>query len=271
MFWRALLAFLAMPGLVAFAVPALWLWRLARLQVVEPAGLALLAAGTIGLLWCVCDFSVKGRGTLAPWSPPRRLVVVGLYRFSRNPMYVSVVLILLGWAATTATSRLFAYAGVVALAFTCAWSTARSRGWREPTATPGRLTVARCHGGLGRAAPRRKARGRQVVHPPSGLPDDDGRGDRRAPLQVVVTSASGRVRPMDSTSAKSAFDPARRVVPGRFAMAMPPASVRRPIVAQAAGSVETTVDGRRRAICATRLRRLLRCRPMRVRMTVRPG
>ena len=117
MFWRALLAFLAMPGLVAFAVPALWLSRLGRLRVIEPAGLALLAVGTIGLLWCVRDFYVKGRGTLAPWSPPRRLVVVGLYRFSRNPMYVSVLLILLGWAATTATPRLFAYAAVVAAAF----------------------------------------------------------------------------------------------------------------------------------------------------------
>lgn len=117
MFWRALFAFLAMPGLVAFAAPALWLWRLGRLQIVKPAGLALLAAGTIGLLWCVRDFYVQGRGTLAPWSPPRRLVVVGLYRFSRNPMYIAVLLIILGWAATTATPSLFAYAAAIALAF----------------------------------------------------------------------------------------------------------------------------------------------------------
>lgn len=114
---RALFAFLAMPGLVAFGVPALWLWRLGRLQIVAPAGLALLAVGTVGLLWCVRDFYVRGKGTLAPWSPPRHLVVVGLYRFSRNPMYVSVLLILLGWAATTATPALLAYAAAVAVAF----------------------------------------------------------------------------------------------------------------------------------------------------------
>ncbi|UIF90662.1 methyltransferase [Cupriavidus sp. UYPR2.512] len=38
------------------------------------------------------------KGTLAPWAPPVQLVVVGLYRNTRNPMYVSLTLILLGWA-----------------------------------------------------------------------------------------------------------------------------------------------------------------------------
>lgn len=35
---------------------------------------------------------------LAPWDPPKRLVIVGLYRFVRNPMYVAVLTILMGWA-----------------------------------------------------------------------------------------------------------------------------------------------------------------------------
>ena len=117
MFWRALFAFLALPGLVAFAVPVLWLWRAGRVAVVHPGGLALLAGGTAGLLWCVRDFYVTGKGTLAPWAPPRHLVVAGLYRFSRNPMYVSVVLMLLGWAVTTGTPGLFVYASSVAVAF----------------------------------------------------------------------------------------------------------------------------------------------------------
>ena len=39
-----------------------------------------------------------GRGTLAPWDPPRALVVRGLYRYSRNPMYVGVLSIVSGWA-----------------------------------------------------------------------------------------------------------------------------------------------------------------------------
>ena len=51
-----------------------------------------LLVGSIGLLWCVRDFYVRGRGTLAPWAPPEHLVVIGLYRFTRNPMYIAIVL-----------------------------------------------------------------------------------------------------------------------------------------------------------------------------------
>lgn len=117
MFWRALLAFLAMPAVVAFAVPAAWLWFGGRLHVVHPAGLAAWGAGVAGLLWCVRDFYVVGKGTLAPWAPPRKLVVVGLYRFSRNPMYVSVALVLLGWAWAFGAWGLLVYALVVVTAF----------------------------------------------------------------------------------------------------------------------------------------------------------
>ena len=117
MFWRALMAFLAMPAVVAFAVPAGWLWFGGRLHVVHPLGLVAWVTGAAALLWCVRDFYVVGKGTLAPWAPPQKLVVVGLYRFSRNPMYVSVALVLLGWAWTFGAWGLLVYAGVVATAF----------------------------------------------------------------------------------------------------------------------------------------------------------
>ena len=106
-----------MPGMVAFAIPAIWLWQARGLVPEHPSGLAVLAIGTVGLLWCVRDFYVQGKGTLAPWSPPQNLVVVGLYRYSRNPMYVSVLLILLGWAAAFASPGLLTYAAFMALAF----------------------------------------------------------------------------------------------------------------------------------------------------------
>ena len=67
--------------------------------------------------WCVRDFYVAGRGTLAPWAPPRHLVTVGLYRFSRNPMYVAVTFMLIGWAICFASRSLAIYAACVALAF----------------------------------------------------------------------------------------------------------------------------------------------------------
>ena len=117
LFLRALAAFLALPGTVAFALP---LWLAAREGVesgVRGIGVAPLIAGTVLLLWCVRDFYVAGKGTLAPWTPPRRLVVVGLYRWSRNPMYLSVSLILLGWAIWFMSSTLLWYALGIMLAF----------------------------------------------------------------------------------------------------------------------------------------------------------
>ena len=45
---------------------------------------------------CIWEFARRGRGTLAPIDPPKHLVVQGLYRYVRNPMYVSVTTILLG-------------------------------------------------------------------------------------------------------------------------------------------------------------------------------
>lgn len=57
-----------------------------------------MALGASGLLWCIWQFFSEGRGTLAPVDPPKELVVHGLYRVVRNPMYVSVALVLLGEA-----------------------------------------------------------------------------------------------------------------------------------------------------------------------------
>ena len=81
---RAIAAFLICPGTVAFLVPLLIVWPPERS--LRPAGWMLLAIGSMLLLWCVRDFYVVGRGTLAPWAPPKRLLRVGLYRLSRNPM-----------------------------------------------------------------------------------------------------------------------------------------------------------------------------------------
>jgi protein-S-isoprenylcysteine O-methyltransferase Ste14 len=117
MFARALIAFLALPGVVAFAVPATWLVARSHTTLVQPLGLVLLFGGSVALLWCVRDFYVRGKGTLAPWSPPSNLVIVGLYRYSRNPMYVAVILVLLGWAFSFGLPALWLYAIVVATAF----------------------------------------------------------------------------------------------------------------------------------------------------------
>ena len=53
MFARALLAFLALPGAVAFAVPVSWLVASAHTSLVQPLGLLPLGVGSVALLWCV--------------------------------------------------------------------------------------------------------------------------------------------------------------------------------------------------------------------------
>jgi protein-S-isoprenylcysteine O-methyltransferase Ste14 len=117
MFARALLAFLALPGVAAFLVPALWLRITGHTTLAHPFGVVLLVAGVAALLACVRDFYVAGRGTLAPWAPPRYLVRVGLYRYTRNPMYVSVVTIVVGWSVAFASTGLLLYAVAMAIAF----------------------------------------------------------------------------------------------------------------------------------------------------------
>jgi protein-S-isoprenylcysteine O-methyltransferase Ste14 len=116
-FWRALLAFLACPGIVAYLVPLSMRSLQDAHKQIEPLGWPSVILGSALLLWCVRDFYVKGSGTLAPWAPPTKLVIVGLYRFSRNPMYVSVTLILIGWAVLFQSRSLWIYAGIVWIAF----------------------------------------------------------------------------------------------------------------------------------------------------------
>lgn len=110
MFWRALFAFLAVPGVLAFLIPALIVQYAPGTTTFYVAGLVPVILGTILLLWCVRDVSVVGKGTLAPSAPPRKLVAIGLYRRTRNPMYVAVSLILLGWAASFWSVYILIYA-----------------------------------------------------------------------------------------------------------------------------------------------------------------
>ena len=113
---RALLAFLALPAVVAFIVPMLLLpegWRTRGTF----AGWPVFALGLLALLLCVRDFYAFGKGTLAPWDPPKRLVTVGLYRFVRNPMYVAIVAIVAGWSVIAGSLLLLGYALFLVVAF----------------------------------------------------------------------------------------------------------------------------------------------------------
>ena len=106
------------PGVVAVVVPFL----LAGRPVFEPRwpiviALPIAVLGCAMYTWCVWDFAFFGRGTPAPIDAPRKLVVHGLYRFTRNPMYVAVLAIIMGWAIHLAEASLLIYWIVVAVAF----------------------------------------------------------------------------------------------------------------------------------------------------------
>ena len=67
--------------------------------------------------WCVFDFASFGRGTPAPIEPPKKLVTRGLYRYSRNPMYVGVLTVIFAWAVLYRSRGVAVYALVVAVCF----------------------------------------------------------------------------------------------------------------------------------------------------------
>jgi protein-S-isoprenylcysteine O-methyltransferase Ste14 len=76
-----------------------------------------LASGAACYLWCAWDFATVGRGTPLPIDAPRVLVVRGLYRYVRNPMYVGVLLMAIGWMLYFASATLAWYVLVLASCF----------------------------------------------------------------------------------------------------------------------------------------------------------
>lgn len=81
------------------------------------AALLPLSIGTAIYFWCLWDFAVRGRGTPAPIDAPSRLVVYGLYRYVRNPMYIGVLLVIIGWAMFFYSKSVVVYGAAVGLFF----------------------------------------------------------------------------------------------------------------------------------------------------------
>lgn len=110
---RSLLWTLLLPGFFAGYLP----WRCfglsqVHIDVTNPLhllGLVLIAGGALLLGACIWEFARRGRGTVAPVDPPRELVVQGLYRYVRNPMYLSVSLIVFGEVLLTRSRALLVY------------------------------------------------------------------------------------------------------------------------------------------------------------------
>ena len=114
--------FIAAPGLAAGLIP----WWLTRWRAGDPgalrlplfaAGAILSAAGLAALIHAFARFVAEGSGTPAPVAPTEQLVVGGLYRHVRNPMYLAVLAIVLGEALILARPELLVYALALWAAF----------------------------------------------------------------------------------------------------------------------------------------------------------
>ena len=111
------LFFVVAPCLAAGVIP----WWISRWEFRPPyldsgltraLGAILIVAGVPGLVDSFARFALQGRGTPAPVAPPQHLVVSGLYRYVRNPMYVSALAVILGQALLFGDWRLAVYAGL---------------------------------------------------------------------------------------------------------------------------------------------------------------
>ena len=119
---KTLLFTVLVPGSVTILVPYLLLnSRLPPLKInLGPArslGWGLMVLGAMIYLWCAWDFATAGQGTPLPAAPPKMLVARGLYRRVRNPMYVGILLLILGQAVLFESLLLLGYGALLWLAF----------------------------------------------------------------------------------------------------------------------------------------------------------
>ena len=87
------------------------------LELTRDLGALMILAGVPGLIDAFARFALQGLGTPAPVAPPRNLVVTGLFRYVRNPIYVAVVAIILGQAVLMGDGRLIVYGVLLWLSF----------------------------------------------------------------------------------------------------------------------------------------------------------
>jgi protein-S-isoprenylcysteine O-methyltransferase Ste14 len=115
---KTLLWSIFVPGTLTTLVPYLLLSSNIELFPVELSGfrftgLIPIALGALLYLWCAWDFTFTGKGTPAPFDPPKEIVVRGLYKYVRNPMYVAALLVLVGEAILFESALILVFAAIV--------------------------------------------------------------------------------------------------------------------------------------------------------------
>lgn len=123
LFFRNLLFTILQPGIVAILIPFWLSGKSVKMLFVPPfawyhfLGLSIFAVGLVLMLICVASFAIRGKGTLSPADPTKKLVISGLYRFSRNPMYIGVTMMLIGESIFFRSYIIGAYSLLIFIAF----------------------------------------------------------------------------------------------------------------------------------------------------------
>ena len=111
------------PGLVAGLFPYWILGDLFSKAFAEPFygqkyfAILVFVVGFLVMVFCILQFAVEGRGTLSPIDPTKKLVIKGLYKYSRNPTYAGVVLMLIGETVFFTSRSLLGYSVFIFLCF----------------------------------------------------------------------------------------------------------------------------------------------------------
>lgn len=92
----------------AFAIPFKWY---------QYISISVFVIGLLIMIHCILQFAFEGRGTLSPADPTKKLVIKGIYQYSRNPMYVGVILILMGETLFFTSKNLLAYTALIIFCF----------------------------------------------------------------------------------------------------------------------------------------------------------
>jgi protein-S-isoprenylcysteine O-methyltransferase Ste14 len=115
---KTILFMLLVPGVLLVLLPCALIGKdvaLFTFGVFHWLAVPFWAVGAASMLWCAWVFTVRGRGTPSPTDPPRELVVSGLYQYVRNPIYISVVIFLLGYVLWYPTLSILLMPALVAL------------------------------------------------------------------------------------------------------------------------------------------------------------
>jgi protein-S-isoprenylcysteine O-methyltransferase Ste14 len=120
--FKHILSIVLLPTVMAVVVPVTILYRTGAVNAGRPfptpwnlapplCGIALIVLGLTLVAGTIALFAAVGRGTLAPWAPPERLVVRGVYRHVRNPMIGGVLCVLCGETLLTGSIPLLEWSG----------------------------------------------------------------------------------------------------------------------------------------------------------------